>query len=214
MSTSSEATGRTYRGAGADERREERRTRLLDAAAEVFGSTGYRTATVEKICTEAGLTKRYFYESFANSEELLVATYLRATEAMRASILAATDSDSTSAEDVLRAALTGLFTTIAAQPRAARIAFVEILGVSSAVDSLYRRTTASFADTLLELAESAGSARGLAGPDRRTLAMGLVGAVLTIAQQWLLSPEPEPLESPIAAAHTILAAVAFGRVDG
>lgn len=213
MTTHHSEPGRTYRGADPQQRQQERRIRLLDAAVKVFGTTGYRTATVEKVCGEAGLTKRYFYESFSNSEDLLMAAYGRATDAMRENILAGAQAEADSTEQVLRGALTGFFTFVAENPESARIAFVEILGVSPTVDALYRKTTTSFSETVLQVAEAAGSSRGLAGPNRRTLAMGLVGAVLTIAQQWLLSPEREPLDSVIASAHTILAAVVFGRVD-
>ncbi|KAA0924936.1 TetR/AcrR family transcriptional regulator [Rhodococcus sp. IEGM 1401] len=213
MTTHHSEPGRTYRGADPQQRQQERRIRLLDAAVKVFGTTGYRTATVEKVCSEAGLTKRYFYESFSNSEDLLMAAYGRATDAMRENILAGAQAEADSTEQVLRGALTGFFTFVAENPASARIAFVEILGVSPTVDALYRKTTTSFSETVLQVAEAAGSSRGLAGPNRRTLAMGLVGAVLTIAQQWLLSPEREPLDSVIASAHTILAAVVFGRVD-
>ncbi|KZE99279.1 MULTISPECIES: TetR/AcrR family transcriptional regulator [Rhodococcus] len=213
MTTHHSEPGRTYRGADPQQRQQERRIRLLDAAVKVFGTTGYRTATVEKVCSEAGLTKRYFYESFSNSEDLLMAAYGRATDAMRENILAGAQAEADSTEQVLRGALTGFFTFVAENPESARIAFVEILGVSPTVDALYRKTTTSFSETVLQVAEAAGSSRGLAGPNRRTLAMGLVGAVLTIAQQWLLSPEREPLDSVIASAHTILAAVVFGRVD-
>ncbi|MDV6233693.1 MULTISPECIES: TetR/AcrR family transcriptional regulator [Rhodococcus] len=213
MTTHHSEPGRTYRGADPQQRQQERRIRLLDAAVKVFGTTGYRTATVEKVCSEAGLTKRYFYESFSNSEDLLMAAYGRATDAMRENILAGAQAEADSTEQVLRGALTGFFTFVAENPGSARIAFVEILGVSPTVDALYRKTTTSFSETVLQVAEAAGSSRGLAGPNRRTLAMGLVGAVLTIAQQWLLSPEREPLDSVIASAHTILAAVVFGRVD-
>ena len=37
----------------------------------VYGERGYRNATVKAVCDSAGLTERYFYESFANSEALL-----------------------------------------------------------------------------------------------------------------------------------------------
>jgi hypothetical protein len=78
---------------------------------------------------------------------------------------------------------------------------------------LYRQTTSLFVDAVLALATSVGIANGLAGPNRRTLAIGLVGAVLMMTQQWLLAPDSEPLDGIIAGAHTILGAVAFGRLD-
>ncbi|MDZ7930263.1 MAG: TetR/AcrR family transcriptional regulator [Rhodococcus sp. (in: high G+C Gram-positive bacteria)] len=141
MTTHHSEVGRTYRGADPQQRQQDRRIRLLDAAVEVFGTTGYRTATVEKVCSEAGLTKRYFYESFTNSEDLLMATYARATESMRENILAGAAAEAESTEVILRSALTGFFTFVAENPKSARIAFVEILGVSPTVDALYRKTT-------------------------------------------------------------------------
>lgn len=61
--------------------------RLVDAAVEVFGTSGYRSATVGKICETAGLTKRYFYESFDDSEALLLAAYASVTDRLRDSVL-------------------------------------------------------------------------------------------------------------------------------
>lgn len=57
------------------ERQEARRRRLLDAGLEVFGTDGFRAATVSRICREAGLTNRYFYEHFADREACLRAVY-------------------------------------------------------------------------------------------------------------------------------------------
>src|ERR1700734_2808287 len=68
-------TTRRYRGSPPDERRAERRCQLLRAAIEVYGKRGYRRATIKAVCAAAGLTERYFYESFANSEMLLAACY-------------------------------------------------------------------------------------------------------------------------------------------
>src|SRR5882757_8998724 len=66
---------RRYRGSSAEERRAQRREQFLRAAVRVYGEEGYRRATVRAVCEAAGLTERYFYESFANSEALLVASF-------------------------------------------------------------------------------------------------------------------------------------------
>ena len=71
---------RTYKGASNEERRTERRQKLLDAAMKVYGAVGYHGATVKAICAEAGLTERYFYESFEKGEALLAAAYLAVME--------------------------------------------------------------------------------------------------------------------------------------
>ncbi|WP_072690319.1 TetR/AcrR family transcriptional regulator [Rhodococcus marinonascens] len=201
-----EATGRTYRGAGPQQRREERRTRLVDAAVEVFGTSGYRSATVEKICTAAGLTKRYFYESFDGREALLLAAYAGVTDRLRESIVRGSDGG-VDLDAKIRGALTVFFETVAADPRISRIAFQEVLGVGPEVDDAYRRVTRSFVDAVLVVIEPEVDCSTLPDFHLRTLATGLVGAVLMIAQQWVLSGNLQPIDTVIAGAHTICMAV-------
>src|SRR6201988_5559819 len=69
------ARARNYAGLSADERRLAGRERLIEGAIRAYGELGYRNTTVKAVCEAAGLTERYFYESFANSEALLVAAF-------------------------------------------------------------------------------------------------------------------------------------------
>ncbi|HEY1832373.1 MAG TPA: TetR/AcrR family transcriptional regulator [Acidimicrobiales bacterium] len=59
-----------FKGVSADERRLDRRMRLVAAAFEVAGDEGAAALGVGRVCLAAGLTKRYFYESFASFAEL------------------------------------------------------------------------------------------------------------------------------------------------
>ncbi|MFC9363352.1 TetR/AcrR family transcriptional regulator [Rhodococcus sp. NPDC057014] len=202
-----DGTGRTYRGAGPRQRQEERRARLVDAAVEVFGTSGYRSATVEKICATAGLTKRYFYESFDDSEALLLAAYASVTDRLRDSVLRGARDGGADLDARVRGALTAFFRSVADDPRIPRIAFQEVLGVGPDVDAAYRRVTRSFVDAVLVVIGPAVDRTAFPDPHLRTLATGLVGAVLMIAQQWVLSENRQPIETVIASAHTILSAV-------
>src|SRR5690606_12857510 len=103
------ARGRLYRGADLDARRQERRTRLLAAGLERVGTVGYRAATVRSVCAEAGLTERYFYESFANGEALLVAVYEDAVARLDAAITAAVGAAEPQLGAMARAGLEALF---------------------------------------------------------------------------------------------------------
>src|ERR1700760_3385627 len=79
----------TYRGVAMEDRRADRRRRLLEAGVRVIGESGWQSTTVRAVCSEAGLTERYFYESFADRETLLLDVFDRvSTDAARA-ILAA-----------------------------------------------------------------------------------------------------------------------------
>ena len=63
---------RPYGGVSAVDRVAARRTRLLDAALQIIGDSGVAAVTVDLICSEAQLGKRYFYESFTDRDALLV----------------------------------------------------------------------------------------------------------------------------------------------
>jgi TetR/AcrR family transcriptional repressor of nem operon len=51
----------------------ESKTRILDAALQVFRSKGYSATRVEDICQAAGLTKGGFFHYFRSKEELAIA---------------------------------------------------------------------------------------------------------------------------------------------
>jgi AcrR family transcriptional regulator len=62
---------RRYLGKPAAERIAERRRRLLDVALDELASeAGWRDVTIGRICSESGLNKRYFYESFDDLDQL------------------------------------------------------------------------------------------------------------------------------------------------
>jgi AcrR family transcriptional regulator len=72
-------SSRPYGGVSAGERLAARRQKLLDAGLELFGTRGIAATSIGEICDQAGLTKRYFYESFHTIEELAVAVFDQVT---------------------------------------------------------------------------------------------------------------------------------------
>ncbi|WP_059013438.1 TetR/AcrR family transcriptional regulator [Streptomyces specialis] len=205
--TARTTTGRTYRGADRRQRQDERRARLMEAGIETFGTIGYRNATVDRVCAAAGLTKRYFYESFDDSEELLLAVYGRVAEELHTRIVADAEAAAPDIEAQVRAALTALFRTIGDDPRLARIAFVEILAVSGTVDSAWQAVNTAFVDTILQLTQPYLDAADLSETDLEILATGVLGAVVLIAQRWILGERAQPIEALVSNAHTLVMAV-------
>jgi len=59
-----------FRGVSAVDRRDDRRSRLVEAAYGIAGTEGADALGVGRVCRAAGLTKRYFYESFGSLAEL------------------------------------------------------------------------------------------------------------------------------------------------
>jgi AcrR family transcriptional regulator len=56
------------------------RTRLLDAAAELFARQGYSATTIEEIATAAGATRATFYLHFASKSDLVHGLYAALVE--------------------------------------------------------------------------------------------------------------------------------------
>jgi AcrR family transcriptional regulator len=63
--------GRSYGGLSAEQRSQERRHRLLEAARAVIADSGVATLTVDLVCQRANLSKRYFYTEFSSKDDIL-----------------------------------------------------------------------------------------------------------------------------------------------
>jgi AcrR family transcriptional regulator len=173
------ASARPYRGLSPEQRRSDRHRRLIEAAVAVYGERGYRQATVKAVCEAAGLTERYFYESFANSEELLIASFNAVTFSVFQEVQRAAQAAGRSRKARSRAMLSAYFTALQREPRSARVFLVEIRGVSRDVDK-------AFDAAVREIGREV--ARIVAPPDAQDdelLQAGVVGGVIQIALRWI-----------------------------
>ena len=172
-----------YRGVSAEDRVAERRARLLDAALAVWADAETRT-TMTAICANAGLTERYFYESFAGLDELLTAVMDQiAAEIEQTSIRAAEQAGDDPVARV-RASIHAFVQLLIDDPRKGRVAIIE----SVAVPDLRRRRTA----LLRHLAHrSAIDAREVLGLPRRTdheddtAGLLFIGGMAELVTAWL-----------------------------
>ena len=194
----SSGKARLYGGMDADERRSERRLKLIDAAIEVYGEVGYRVATVKAICEAAELTERYFYESFANSEALLIAAYNHVVGHLHEEMAAAAAAAGDDAEARLRAALTLYFTRLTQHPKPARVFLLEISGISPAVDAVKLDAGRVFSDILVPPMRDPKHGDGSAAA--ALLSVGMVGAVISIALRWVSRQYPQAVEDVVAIA--------------
>ncbi len=64
-----------YGGRSAEQRRSERRHKLITAAMEIWQEQGWAAVTMRGVCARAGLIDRYFYESFADRDVILTAVW-------------------------------------------------------------------------------------------------------------------------------------------
>jgi AcrR family transcriptional regulator len=199
---------RRYRGVSLEKRQGDRRAKLIEAGLNLVGTQGYNNATVRGICAEAGLTERYFYESFDNREALLKAIYERCIEQLTSAILAALGEVKQPTPDSLsRAGLLAFFDTLRRDPRIGRVLFIEILGISKDIDVLYRRTTIQFTELVLKASRPLYPGGRIPVRDEELVSTGLVGAMIMIATRWILGGYDKPLDVVVQSSQDIFIAV-------
>ncbi|WP_062985763.1 TetR/AcrR family transcriptional regulator [Nocardia anaemiae] len=116
---------RTYGGIGAEDRVAARRGKLLEAGLELFGTRGYSATGVKDLCRAAGLTDRYFYESFAGTKDLFAAVFDHVIDELFAAVATAVEATEPRGTRKLRAGIGTYLTALAEDPRKLRIVFVE-----------------------------------------------------------------------------------------
>ena len=202
--------GRPYAGMSAEARREARRQRLLDAALELFGTQGYAATRIEQICSVAGVATKHFYEAFGGREDLLLALYAEIVERHAPVLQAAMAGAPDDPAEHVRATIAGAVEAWTEDRRHARIAFIEVVGVSEEVERRRHDVLEGYAQ--LVAADFAGLvARGrLRERDYAWWARAVVGAFTQVVEFWLLRDDDTPVDALTDELASLLAAGVAG----
>ncbi|MDX5311567.1 MAG: TetR/AcrR family transcriptional regulator [Rhodococcus sp. (in: high G+C Gram-positive bacteria)] len=117
-------TGRLYGGRGGEQRQAERRAQLIEAGLDILGGPdGDHTLSVRGVCKRTGLASRYFYENFADRDELTVAVYDHVSQRIAESTLRAVTEAPRDERAVVRAGVENIVREVAEDPRLGRLVF-------------------------------------------------------------------------------------------
>ncbi len=167
--TSGQRRGR-WSGVPLPDRQALRRDELIAAGVTLLGSAGGPALTVRAVCRDAGLTERYFYESFHDRDEFVRAVY----------------------DDVCARAMTALMS--AATPREAVEQFVtlmvddpvrgRVLLLAPQVEAVLIHSGAEWMPSFIELLQSKLTA--ISDPvHQKMTATGLIGALTALFTAYL-----------------------------
>ncbi len=162
-----------YGGVSAEDRKLARRARLLDATLEVWGREAGPPVTMTRVCAEAGLTERYFYESFTSLDQAQIAVMERVAEEIAERTVSALGSTAGGPTERVRAAIGAFVQILTDDPRKGRVAIVESASVE-AVRAPRARMLRQFAEL------AAHEARELYGPQAWSEAEGRLAATMFI----------------------------------
>lgn len=173
------------------DRRTERRSQLVAAAFELFGTQGDAGLSVRSVCRACGFNTRYFYESFTDTDELLGAVYDRTALEMATAIeseLACVDG---SVAARTRAGIRAVLGFGSADPRRGRVLFTD----ARANPVLISRRAAT-QDLLMTQTLAADHPGGDPIGARVRAAMS-TGAMAELAQQWLTGHLGDDLDAVV-----------------
>lgn len=154
----------------------EHRSRLLDGMARAVGAKGYADTTIADIVREAGVSRRTFYEHFADKAACLIALYEAASGHALTVLRDAIDPDIDWHQQASQA-LQAYLGALARNPVLLRTLFIEILGLGPAGLAARRRANQQLADLMLDVINRA--AQGGFGPVamQPAMAMAVVGGI-------------------------------------
>ena len=153
--------------------------RMLAAVIEAVAEKGFAEMTVADVVARAGVSRRTFYEHFADKLDCFLAAYQSRSDELHQVVEEAVAAAAPS--DRLRAGLSAYLEHMAANPTAARVLTIDILGAGPAALQLREQTRMQFAETY----------RGMrAGDD---VLRALVGGIAELVQARLLAGQPESL---------------------
>lgn len=193
---------RTYRGETAAARAAARRARLIEAGIEVYGEVGYRQATVKAVCAAAGLTDRYFYEAFENSEALLAACFEAVTQDVVDITARAAAAEPGDIPTRARAMLLAFFEVLKRERRRARVFLVEMAGLSEAIDRAFDAMLAGVGARIVETLDPERLGPLANDP---LLARGVASGLVGMAIGWIRGGYVEPAEEVAEAAFKLCA---------
>ena len=169
---------RIWGGTTLDERRAARRRQLLETGLDLLGGETTGAVSVRAACRGSKLTERYFYESFADRDALVLAVYEDVADAARARLEEATRSTKDPVE-LARRSVEAMVELMVDDPRKGRVLLVAPI------------TEPSLASRSMELAPViTGIIRSQLPPGtsertRALIATGLLGALMALFYAYL-----------------------------
>src|SRR4051794_23988956 len=163
---------------------ESQRERLLVAMAEAVADKGYAHVAVADVIARAGVSRRSFYEHFANKEECFLAAYDAGVAGLLAAIGEAEDEAGGDLAARARAGTETYLQALADNPDFARTFLVEVLGAGEAALARRAAVHERFAERLREgVVASAGP--GVPPPEPH-VCRACVGAIHELVTDRLL----------------------------
>ena len=163
----------------------ERRAQLLDAALALFAAEGFRSATMDSVAGEAGVTKPVLYQHFSSKRELFLELLRDVGRRLSDSVGEAT-SRASSPREMVELGFAAYFDFVAHHPDEFRLLFGE--GVRT--DDDFAAEVAAVERSIAMFIAGLITTEGLGADERLVLAHGIVGLAEGTGRHWTAAGRP------------------------
>lgn len=201
---------RGYGGRSAEELLLERRQRLMAAGLTLFCTLGFQHTRIDAICAEAKVTPRHFYEQFDTREALLLAIYEQVVAHARSQVQAALQTPGLMPTELINEAIRAFVRAYTDDARHARLACVEVVGVSADMARRRRAVIHEFAGLIEAYANAMAQSGLLPKRDYGLSCLAMVGAVNELMCEWLMGDAPPTVAALTDELLSMFAALILG----
>lgn len=193
-------TTRTTGWAGSTlaDRQAARREKLLSAGRRLIADGGGPAASVRAVCREAGVTERYFYENFADRDELVLTVFGTVEREVEAAIIEAVSTSARTAEAIATAAVEAVVGLTLDQPDKGRVLFVAPM-----TDPVLYGRIEAIGPSVTDLIATQLSAK-VSTTHRALVAASLAGALAHLFHQYVAGHLDVPREAFVEHCVTLL----------
>lgn len=153
------------------------RERIVTALVDTVAERGYNATTVAHITKAASVSRRTFYEHFADKEACFLAAYEMVAEHIRVSMQAAAESFAEWPQKV-RAALATMLRFFADEPELARLCMIEPVAAGGEIAARQRASMQGLVEILKAGRPERGGDRPLPEATEETLVGGIVSLIV------------------------------------
>ncbi|MFB9204123.1 TetR/AcrR family transcriptional regulator [Nonomuraea spiralis] len=169
----------------------------MTAAYTLYAKPGFAATTIERLCSEARISNRAFYECFGGREELLQALHERCVEESLAVVAKALQEAPSTLDGRVKAGIRAYIEFATADWRRARIMHLEVRRSGDVLTASRQRAVDSFARLVEEASADFPQARSL---NRRLVALGAIGALQELLIEWILADEQPGIDELVEVA--------------
>jgi len=166
------------------------KTRILDAALNIFSSKGYYDTKLDEIVDESGTSKGSIYFHFPNKERLFLALVDQFADLLERHVVEAIEQEAAGMARV-KVALATVLNTFGKYRRPAKLLLVQAVGLGTTFEQKRLEVNDRFAQLIETYLQEAIDVGDIGLVDTEVVSHAWMGAIYSVIIRWVYTGEPD-----------------------